>query len=157
MTFAAGPAAVLSNLCRATATTALQLASNRPAAAGPSPPSALSEGPSRHVQLKNNFATPSCAILLQNFFGTKSTHHLAGTSPTVRGRERGARWLARIVGKQVRSWSNWHGLHQLGGGRQGSGYYCRQKAKKRLSRLAPRFGSKQLRSRQDLGVKASGD
>ena len=83
--------------------------------ARPSPPSALSEGPSRHVQLKNNFATPSCAILLQNFFGTKSTHHPAGTSPTVRGRERGARWLARIVGKQVRSWSNWHGLHQLGG------------------------------------------
>ena len=83
---AAGPAAVLSNLCRATATTALQLEATGPQPE-PSPPSALSEGPSRHVQLKNNFATPSCAILLQNFFGTKSTHHPAGTSPTVRGRK----------------------------------------------------------------------
>ena len=80
VTFAAGPG-VLSNLCRATATTALQLATNRPATAKPT------------IRTFQRTTLQRCAILLQNrllgFFATKSTPRPAGTNPAVRGGERG--------------------------------------------------------------------
>ena len=110
VTFAAG---VLSNLCRATATTALQLATNRPATAKPT-----------IRTFRRTFPAPAEEQLcnaVQFFCKTASSASLARKVHLVRpgpirlsGEGRGAR-LARIVGKQVRSWSNWHGLHQLGG------------------------------------------
>ena len=73
----------------------------------PSPRSALSKG-----QLCNAVQffckTASSASLPRKV-------HLVRPGPILlSGEGRGAR-LARIVGKQVGSWSNWHGLHQLGG------------------------------------------
>ena len=108
VTFAAG---VLSNLCRATATTALQLE-----ATGPAKPTIRT--------FRRTFpACPAeeqlCNAELCNSFAKLLWHKKYTSSGRdqsyCQGKGEGARWLARIVGKQVRSWSNWHGLHQLGG------------------------------------------
>ena len=112
------PAGVLSNLCRATATTALQLATNRPATAKPTirtfrrtfPAQCPAEEQLCNVALQFFCKTASPSLLLAQKV------QLVRTGPvlllSVEGRGAG---LARIVGKQGGSWSNWHGLHQLGG------------------------------------------
>ena len=112
--------------------------------------------PPRH-QLKNNFATLCNSFAKPpplDFFGTKSTHCPGRTSQAVRGR----REREGKVGKN--SWQASQILVQLArpaptGGVDKAATTAGKRQKS--LRLAPRFGSKQSRSRHDLGVKALGD
>ena len=110
VTFAAG---VLSNLCRATATTALQLATNRPAAAKPTIRTFRRTFPAPAEEQLCNAVQFFCKTAPSASLARKV--HLVRPGPVLLSGEGRGAGLARIVGKQVRSWSNWHGLHQLGG------------------------------------------
>ena len=82
----------------------------------PSPRSALSEGPSPPAPAEEQLCS-AVQFFCKTAASLARKVHIVRDGPVVLsgGGGRGKARLARIVGKQVRSWSNWHGLHQLGG------------------------------------------